>query len=353
MISVGYYLSLWKTWFIVLTCLIATATGILSSLRHSTSCQDDEMQNGLEIIHIYLRVALISFSIGHATQSIHIDFMGLPRSCHDEYPMVESSSVPQILLKLSGLLYRCISFSRKDLTKLMPAPWARDSSYMTLKQELDVVHIIYGGNSALETETLEMLQKQETGAGYYVLCMSMLHAMRMLLDAVFLPIPVIPAAGYAMIDRSAATKAFNRKMIYFPAAPRSFWCERTASCMRSARSVTSLCESLMDHFDFAMVCSASSRPFRFTSRFIYPILLTGCEAAISRLHTLLGWIDLLKSIAHRDRQAPLGRLRRTLEDHLFLLRCYAILLYAGSSLASRAFSGSWSRSHFRNQGSCG
>ncbi|KAI0006621.1 hypothetical protein F4779DRAFT_629733 [Xylariaceae sp. FL0662B] len=238
---------------------LTTAIGILASLRHTTSVsQDDDMQNGLEIIHLYLRVALICFSIGPSMQSIHIDSMGLPRSDDDVYPIVESSSVPQILLRLSGLLHRCITFSRKNLTKLVPAPWARDSSYMALKRELDMVHILYGGNSALETETLEMLQRQEIGAGYYVLCMSMLHAMRMLLDAVFLPIPVIPAAGfeYSATDDGCSDTASGtscpRKSLYFPAAPRSFRCERTASCMRSARAVTSLCESLMDHFDFAM-----------------------------------------------------------------------------------------------------
>ncbi|KAI2625596.1 hypothetical protein GGR54DRAFT_637379 [Hypoxylon sp. NC1633] len=144
---------------------LTTEISILSSLRHTISiCPDDEIENGLEIIHIYLRGSLDS---DHG------------------YPMIDSASVSQILLKLSDLLHRCITFSRKDMTKLMPAPWARESPYMALKQELDVVHIIYGGNSALETETLEMLQKQETGAGYYVL-----YAMRILLDAVFLPVPV-------------------------------------------------------------------------------------------------------------------------------------------------------------------
>ncbi|OTA67961.1 hypothetical protein K449DRAFT_388749, partial [Hypoxylon sp. EC38] len=186
------------------------------------------------------------------------------------------------------------------MTKLMPAPWSSDSTYMSLKRETDIVHIMSSGNSVFEPEILETLQTQETGLGNYVLYMSMLYTMRMLLDAVFIPIPTIsaiPAIDTAhcaadnilsipMIHRPSA----SRKAIYFPTAPRSFWCERTASCLRSARAVTSLCQSLMEHPKFAMP------PFLGYSLFLAGLIFLNQLQAETEIRRLDDCVERLKTI---------------------------------------------------------
>lgn len=222
------------------------------------------MSNGLDIIHAYLQIALIYHTIGNQIRPTHLELIKLSRKHNDDESFLESSFSPQVLLRLSDLLQRCLDFSRKDLTKLVPAPWSRDSTYAALIQELNTVHIMYGGDSALlDSELLEALQSREGGAGYHVVCVSMLYSIRILLDVVFIPIPIAPAmdSKHCVSDQEenfgrAGNISSPRKFVFFPAAPRSFWCERLAACLRTARAVTSLCRSLMEHYDFAMV----SRP---------------------------------------------------------------------------------------------
>lgn len=163
---------------------------------------------------------------------------------------------PRVLLDVSNLMQQCIDFSQKDLNRMVPAPWSRNSSFAALKRKLDTVHAMYVGDSALsDPETLELLQGQEGGEGNYVLCVSMLHSARIILEAAFIPVTVQAATSYnAQATPDADNPIRSRRTVDFPAAPRSFCCERLASCLRSARVLTSLCRSLMQNCDFTMVC---------------------------------------------------------------------------------------------------
>ncbi|KAH6643356.1 hypothetical protein BKA67DRAFT_587476 [Truncatella angustata] len=239
---------------------LTTAINIFSALRYASStAQDDQTTKGLNMVHAYLQIALICHSIGSRVRPTHLELIKLPRGKDDDL-LNGTSFFPQVLLGLSDLIQRCVNFSQSDLTKLIPAPWSRKSTYSALKQELDTACIMYGGDSALlDPETLDLLQSQEGGVGSYAICVSMLHSMRILLDAVFIPIPVIAMmpSEHCTADREEdasriACVSSRRTEVCFPAAPRLFWCERLASCIRSARSITSLCRSLMKYCDFIM-----------------------------------------------------------------------------------------------------
>ncbi|KAH8902421.1 hypothetical protein BR93DRAFT_236705 [Coniochaeta sp. PMI_546] len=232
---------------------MTAATAVLSSFRHDVAtAQDAQLRSGLDMVASFLRVASVLHSIGQSVHSTTISSMDLSTSLEDTSLLLGASFSPGILVRLSDLMARCIAFSRKDQTKLTPAPWSRDSTYMALKKELDVLYIIHGANRAVDIETLELLQRQELGAGYYILCISMLHVMRMLLDAVFVPIPLVPITNLAhngdrdsTVSPTSRRLSTPRKSMYFPAAPRVFWCERMAWCARSARAVTLLCQLIM------------------------------------------------------------------------------------------------------------
>lgn len=223
--------------------------------------EDSQTTRELDIIHLYLQTALVCHSIGNQVQPSHLTLLKVEKTDDNYESLIGISFSPQVLLRLSDLTERCVSYSRKDLTKSVPAPWSRKSTYAVLKQELDEVHIMYCGDSALlDSETLELLQNQEGGAGYYVVGISMLHSMRILLDAAFMPIPLVSilsneccAVGEAEHNHGTARAADHRRAAYFPGAPRSFWHERLASCLRSARAITSFCRSLLEFCDFAMV----------------------------------------------------------------------------------------------------
>lgn len=234
---------------------LTTATSVLCALRYSVpATEDDPIMSQLDTIHNYLQIALVCHSIGNQTRPTLVELTGTQLPGDDDVLTTGRLFSPRVLLDVSNLMQQCIDFSQKDLNRMVPAPWSRNSSFAALKRRLDTVHAMYVGDSALsDPETLELLQGQEGGEGNYVLCVSMLHSARIMLEAVFIPVTVQDATPY---DAQATPHVDNpiksRRTVDFPAAPRSFCCERLASCLRSARVLTSLCRSLMQNCDFTM-----------------------------------------------------------------------------------------------------
>lgn len=240
-------------------CHIATATSVLFTLRYSLSApEDDQIFKELDTIHNYLQLSLVCHSIGNQVRPTLVNLTNIQALDDNGSSTSGRLFSPRVLLDLANLMQQCMDFSHKDLAKLVPAPWSRNSLFATLKRRLDTVHVTYVGDSALsDPETLELLQGQEGGEGNYVLCISMIHSARIMLEAVFIPVTVQTTSPFNVQAAPNAEKpASSRRLVYFPAAPHSFCCERLAACLRSARVLTSLCRSLMQNCDFTMVCAS-------------------------------------------------------------------------------------------------
>lgn len=209
----------------------------------------------LDTIHNYLQISLVCHAIGNQVRPTLVELTDTRFPCDYDVSTTERLFSPRVLLDVSNLMQQCIDLSQKDLTRVVPAPCSRNSSFAALKRKLDTVHVMYVGDSALsDPETLELLRGQEGGEGNYVLCVSMLHSARIMLEAVFIPVTVQTTTPYSTQSTPDADNPFrSRRAVNFPAAPRSFCCERLASCLRSARVLTSLCRSLMQNCDFTMV----------------------------------------------------------------------------------------------------
>lgn len=234
---------------------LTTATSVLFTLRYSLSApEDDQIFKELDTIHNYLQLSLVCHSIGNQVRPTLVNLTNIQALDDNGSSTSGRLFSPRVLLDLANLMQQCMDFSHKDLAKLVPAPWSRNSLFATLKRRLDTVHVTYVGDSALsDPETLELLQGQEGGEGNYVLCISMIHSARIMLEAVFIPVTVQTTSPFNVQAAPNAEKpASSRRLVYFPAAPHSFCCERLAACLRSARVLTSLCRSLMQNCDFTM-----------------------------------------------------------------------------------------------------
>lgn len=109
-------------------------------------------------------------------QSSHIPVLYDPPLSPERMSLVAGPSSPELLLRLLSLMRRCLSLSKKDMTRMTPAPCSTESDFIALKDELDTLCIRHADDRVLDTETLENLQTQEADAGYYVMCLSMFHA---------------------------------------------------------------------------------------------------------------------------------------------------------------------------------
>lgn len=246
--------------------LLATALNLLTTLKYSPAVpRDKTISAGIDIAHNYLSVSMIFHSLGQTIQSSNVVLIEADIAASTVPSSFSSSPSPELLLRLSGLMRKCLSISRRDFTKFSPAPWSKDSKYMKFKEELDSLYILHAGDRLLDNETIEALQRKETGAGSYVMCLAMIHTMRMLLNAVFMPIAVVPVANsenqtsVTPIDQSGESpqrqrlSMTTRKSVFFPAAAPAFWRERAATCIRSARTATMMCQSLLEQGNFLLV----------------------------------------------------------------------------------------------------
>lgn len=246
--------------------ILATALNILTSLKYNPSVPTDiGILAGIDMVHNYLSVSMIFHSLGQTIQSSSAALFEADIAPGTVPSSFSGSNSSELQLRLSGLMQRCLALCRRDFTKLNPAPWSKDSKYMAFKEELDSLYILHAGDRLLDTETIEALQRKETGAGSYIMCLAMIHAMRMLLNAVFMPVAVVPVANSENQTRLTPTdqpsgspprqrlSLTTRKSVYFPAAPPAFRRERAATCIRSARTATMLCRSLLEQGNFLLV----------------------------------------------------------------------------------------------------
>lgn len=272
---------------------------------------DSRVQAALDMIHIFLRVGVTLQSIGQSVKVISAASLEADRAIEDPWKSTSTSFRPEIVLKLSSLLRRCLDFSRKDLPNMSPAPWARGSSFLALKGELDVLFVTHVNGLAVDGEALRMLQHQEIGAGHHVLGLSMLYTMRILLDAVFMPVSVTPVSSSTdelTIDDSedavdsVSGISTSRRMVYFPGAPQCFWCERTATSIRSARALALLARSVLEQGRLMMVCQS----FLYSPCHVQSSLRIPCHdnlhfmiAPVPRLQPLPSWSCLFESATCR------------------------------------------------------
>lgn len=164
------------------------ALNILASLRYSSvPGHGDDSLYDIDTVHVYLRTFLVLHSIGQTVQSFQISVLDDPSTSPEKVPSVASPSSPELLLRLLTLMRRCLSLSQKDMTRMRPAPWSTESSFMSLKDELDTLYIFHADERVLDTETLDDLQAQEGSAGSYVMCLSMFHASRCQNSCCFFP----------------------------------------------------------------------------------------------------------------------------------------------------------------------
>ncbi|KAI1078996.1 hypothetical protein F5B20DRAFT_545785 [Whalleya microplaca] len=244
---------------------ITVALNLVTMFKYTQSTvRNDGISHGLQMAQQYLATSGILNSIGQQIQHSNLSLLQNLTPKDMLKPSLDNTS-PNLLPGLTSLLRRCLALSRKDFTQAHPAPWSNDSQFMVLKEELDRFCILHTGELTLTEDLLESLQRTDAGAGEYILWFSMLYSMRMLLNRAFMPIGVNPTGnsdvqsphGNNNTPESANQKSSRqptspRKALFFPGAPNTFCRERVAACVRSARSVTLLCQSILGHGTFLL-----------------------------------------------------------------------------------------------------
>ncbi|KAI5867536.1 hypothetical protein GGS23DRAFT_182091 [Durotheca rogersii] len=279
---------------------ITTALNLVAVLKHAPGAQTDRE---LQMLHGYLATSSALNSLG---QELHVS-------------TVKSRDPTDLLTRLTDLLMRCASLSRKDLTESDPAPWAEESVFMGLRREVDSLQAMHAGDLSFEDDVFEGLLRNG-GAGEYVLKLGMLYAMRMLLDRIFLP--VATAGSESAPGRGGQN---SREIVWFP-GPMIFSRGRTASCVKSARSVTVLCRCVLDHGIFLLP------PFLGYALFLAGLVFLNQLRVEDDAGRLEEYIDYLKTVF-----TVLGAMRLFYQtanswvDTLF--RVHAMDLVPGSALA--------------------
>ncbi|KAH8881867.1 hypothetical protein GQ53DRAFT_847941 [Thozetella sp. PMI_491] len=331
---------------------LTTANSILPCLKYDPMIAKDRgMMAVLDVVHVFLQVSMTLHSVGQSVQFTGVASFEAKKSVEAPWQSEGSSFRSEVLLQLSSLFRRCLILHRKHLPGMNPAPWARDSPFMALKKELDSFYIMHAGGFISDAEVVEALQQQETGAGVHILCLSILYTMRILLDAVFMPVAVIPAADPTAPSPSdtsddaadpAMSSPSRRRLAYFPGAPEPFWCEKTASSIRSARAITLLARSIMEQESFLLP------PFLGYSLFLAGLVfLNQLQAEASNIR-IEEFIDYLKTIftvlgAMRPFFAPAHLWLDTLfQVHSFDTLSELVVLSSGPG---RIFSNFFSRFH--------
>lgn len=251
----------------------------------SLKCRTDnyffnsDLKDSIKLSCRYLYVSEVLHVTGQTMQSPCLAMAApvmkhKPSSTGTEQEAISQCDNERLLLtNLLVLWGRTMLLTKKDCTALSPAPWAQDSEFTALKKTLDTLPIFYAEQLQFDIERFEVPTSQENDLGEYVLSLSILHALQILLNRVFLPIGVAASTSesgsgeaehhevsdddteYSSINRRRASSS-ARTEVQFPGAPALFLKERSAACIRSARSITMICENIISH-DVLIVCQSS------------------------------------------------------------------------------------------------
>lgn len=236
----------------------ATALKLATSLKcRADGALDSNLNASLNLACRYLEFAELLHITDQAMQipSFAVTTTSfIDETCQAGTPVPDCPALQNktpLFASLLALWKRVSLFSQQNIIEMVPAPWGRASEFLALKQDLDSLSMWHSGQLLFYPERLQHHTandgNEDGNVGEYLLSLAILHGSIILLNRPFLPIGVISRAQkQSHRRRSAEDEGKDAKIdMEFPAAPRFFLRERALSCIRSARAVTLICESIL------------------------------------------------------------------------------------------------------------